>query len=749
MKCCEFAHGICVSACVNTRVSSTLRPTMKHLSLLFCLTLFAWAAPAPQARADISVPIDFFYDALSPHGDWVYTDTYGYVWQPGLAQQDEWAPYADGNWAYTDAGWTWISNEDFGWATYHYGRWIRMSGGWFWVPGNEWAPSWVSWRQADDYVGWAPLPPEASWSQNIGFSSWTDSYYDIGPSYYNFVPVRSFATQQSLRPFIMDRRQNAVYVDRSVNITNISYRQNVVNNIFVGGPDVGRMDRFGSNPVRRLSLRRDDDNFRRDWIDNRDRRPNGFGSLSRIERDQLIVAAPSVRRENSSSLPPRVRERFDRPEIDRGWRNVGDASMTERLRDRHREELSKARSEKLPEKTPMLITSKAPPPAVGRPLRPEERRDVGQRPDPRRVDEEVRKAESPTTPGSRRPGADVTDQPPGSTRTPGSMDRDGRPGSRDGTPGARDAAPGVSSRDGTPGSARDAAPGRTPRDGTPGVRDAAPGISGREGGAPGSRDGAPGMNRDGTPGSNRSGTADVARDGTPGAKRDGPPGKREGSPGATRDGPPGSSREGVPGTASRDGDPRTPPGRAGGPTPDRNMPGQLGAGNRENLRPVPPGVVPNEGGDRRRGGAPDRPDRSPTTPPVPEPRLTPPTTPPGGSSVPESRRPGRSGDAERGPRTPAIPMPQPDAASRATPRPMPTPEAPRSRPAPMPTPQPQVRPSAPQPRAAPPSPPQQQQPQRAAPQPRSGPPGGDSGPGRGAPGGGNGPGRERGEKRDR
>ncbi|OYW70742.1 MAG: hypothetical protein B7Z37_29800 [Verrucomicrobia bacterium 12-59-8] len=99
---------------------------MKRSFLLLCATLLAVAAPLAPARADDSVSIDFFYDALSPYGDWIYTPNYGYVWQPLVAQQPGWSPYADGSWAYTDAGWTWISNEDFGWLTYHYGRWILM-----------------------------------------------------------------------------------------------------------------------------------------------------------------------------------------------------------------------------------------------------------------------------------------------------------------------------------------------------------------------------------------------------------------------------------------------------------------------------------------------------------------------------------------------------------------------------------------------------------------------------------------------
>ena len=106
---------------------------MKHSLLLLFAALLAVTAPLAPARADDSVSIDFFYDALSPYGDWIYTDGYGYVWQPLASQQPGWSPYADGSWAFTDAGWTWISNEDFGWLTYHYGRWIRMQQSWLWV----------------------------------------------------------------------------------------------------------------------------------------------------------------------------------------------------------------------------------------------------------------------------------------------------------------------------------------------------------------------------------------------------------------------------------------------------------------------------------------------------------------------------------------------------------------------------------------------------------------------------------------
>src|SRR5213082_615996 len=142
-----------------------------------------------------------FYTKLEPHGAWLETADYGYVWQPCEAESSRsWRPYTNGRWVYTDAGWTWISEEPFGWATYHYGRWTRLRGiGWVWVPGNEWAPAWVSWRTGGEYVGWAPLPPEARFDRRRGIRNWADNYYDIGPEQYAFVPSNEFTSERVRR----------------------------------------------------------------------------------------------------------------------------------------------------------------------------------------------------------------------------------------------------------------------------------------------------------------------------------------------------------------------------------------------------------------------------------------------------------------------------------------------------------------------------------------------------------------------
>src|SRR3990172_900194 len=66
--------------------------------------------PPPPATRRPAPPIDasFFFDALDPYGDWVWVDPYGWVWAPG-AVDPFWRPYTIGRWAWTEDGWTWVS----------------------------------------------------------------------------------------------------------------------------------------------------------------------------------------------------------------------------------------------------------------------------------------------------------------------------------------------------------------------------------------------------------------------------------------------------------------------------------------------------------------------------------------------------------------------------------------------------------------------------------------------------------------
>src|SRR6267154_2931303 len=125
-------------------------------SILF--TSPARAEVAFSAGVEIHSSTDF-NPPLSPYGQWVGVGTYGRCWRP-LQVDAGWRTYTNGHWEWTDCGWYWVSDEPWAWACYHYGSWLYDPAyGWVWVPGTEWAPAWVVWREAPEYIGWAPCGP--------------------------------------------------------------------------------------------------------------------------------------------------------------------------------------------------------------------------------------------------------------------------------------------------------------------------------------------------------------------------------------------------------------------------------------------------------------------------------------------------------------------------------------------------------------------------------------------------------------
>jgi hypothetical protein len=184
----------------------------------------AQSAPVQPASPSLNASYEVFFDALSPYGSWVLMTGYGYVWQPSATAQDSrWRPYTIGNWAYTNDGWTWISNEPFGWITYHYGRWMRTRTlGWVWFPGDQWAPAWVSWRYGNEFVGWAPLPPEARFNPATGIQQWADQQYNLGATDYTFVPASDFGDDNMADVDVPPDDNGPIYENSNIE-TNIYY----------------------------------------------------------------------------------------------------------------------------------------------------------------------------------------------------------------------------------------------------------------------------------------------------------------------------------------------------------------------------------------------------------------------------------------------------------------------------------------------------------------------------------------------
>ena len=185
-------------------------PIIAAVVLLAGAAMFA-PTPAAAGRDDL-VDVSIFYEELDAGGDWFEHPRYGYVWSPDV--DPYWRPYTRGRWIYTDDyGWFWDSDEPFGWAVYHYGRWgYDEADGWFWVPGRRWGPAWVAWRYGDDYAGWAPLPPGAVWSPELGIvyndafhiSVRFDPYWlFVRPRYLAYHDAYRFARPRSRTRFII------------------------------------------------------------------------------------------------------------------------------------------------------------------------------------------------------------------------------------------------------------------------------------------------------------------------------------------------------------------------------------------------------------------------------------------------------------------------------------------------------------------------------------------------------------------
>jgi hypothetical protein len=276
----------------------------------------------PQAKSDVSV--DFFYTNLNG-GSWIEVGDYGYCWQPDVAGDPSWRPYADGYWAYTDEGWTWVSYEDFGWATYHYGRWVRLADyGWVWKPGYEWGPAWVSWRFGGGYAGWAPLPPETEVIyESRPLTGHLDVEFDIGPAYYNFVDVR-YIGEPVLRSRIVNVNQNVTYINQTVNVTNITYKNKTVYNY---GPDLNVVNQYSSRPIQRLKLERQAN------VDLSAAAKSG--GLTKVQGNALVIAAPPKINKPAQPLPPpSVKMKIAQPKIEKGWSVAGDANAQTQLKEK-------------------------------------------------------------------------------------------------------------------------------------------------------------------------------------------------------------------------------------------------------------------------------------------------------------------------------------------------------------------------------------------------------------------------------
>ncbi len=272
---------------------------------------------------------DYFYTELAPYGSWIEIDYGVVVWKPTIMHVS-WLPYRMGRWVWTYDGWYWDSYEPFGYITYHYGRWFYDDYyGWLWYPDYEWAPAWVEWRYSNDYIGWAPLHPYATFSITFGIR-FTKSYY-TPYHHWHFISFNHFCNPYPYNYYVAPNYRYRIY-------KTTKYRTNYVYHN-------GRIQNRGVD-VNYIRVRSNQEIRQRDIIRVHDKR-----DLSR-KGDENKIRTLEIKREDL------VRNDLKRMEIQRDKRrtDLDHTKIEVGKRERTNTNVNKERNVKLEKRNDVKIT---------------------------------------------------------------------------------------------------------------------------------------------------------------------------------------------------------------------------------------------------------------------------------------------------------------------------------------------------------------------------------------------------------
>ncbi|MDD5362007.1 MAG: hypothetical protein PHN88_07730 [Ignavibacteria bacterium] len=194
------------------------------------------------------------YDENTNVGTDVSTD---YIWVPDKKNiNDNWTPYTNGRWEWTNYGWMWASDYQWGRVTYHYGRWWYSERyGWVWSPGYRWAPAWVYWSYSNEYTGWHPIGPRRhhyewnQWNHNNG--NWNhNGNHHIVHNGWVFVNNNNF-TSQINSSTVINRNRNLELLKKTKDFTSLKKTENGITN---PGISLSKNDKVKNNTNPIVSL---------------------------------------------------------------------------------------------------------------------------------------------------------------------------------------------------------------------------------------------------------------------------------------------------------------------------------------------------------------------------------------------------------------------------------------------------------------------------------------------------------------
>jgi hypothetical protein len=172
-----------------------------------CWAVLFWLAGGLLRAEQPTVDFDNVIEALKDSGTWAANPVHKFDYRPKAAA--DWAPYRNGQWLYTDYGWTWRGDDKGSWMTDHYGYWTRRdtNGAWAWVPGGYWLPSTIEWLRSGDYLGWRASKLDrfsnALEPENVRYSDPTEWNFVLSSKIRGPLTVKDFAPPEKAKDLLV------------------------------------------------------------------------------------------------------------------------------------------------------------------------------------------------------------------------------------------------------------------------------------------------------------------------------------------------------------------------------------------------------------------------------------------------------------------------------------------------------------------------------------------------------------------
>src|SRR5439155_17214087 len=133
-----------------------------------------------------------------------------------------------------------------------------------------------------------------------------------------------FIGEPVLRDRIFPPTQNVTYINNTVNVTNITVKNNVVYNY---GPDYNVLNAHAARPIQRLTIERQAAGANLSAAAK-------TGALTKVQGNKLVVAAPNkIAKPPPGIAPPKVKAKVAQPKIEHGWAGVpNEAQLKQKIK---------------------------------------------------------------------------------------------------------------------------------------------------------------------------------------------------------------------------------------------------------------------------------------------------------------------------------------------------------------------------------------------------------------------------------